>query len=89
MDMTDAKIIERLEAALEKLDRPVVPLEDQLWDNADIANYLRRTPKVVRETLTPHPSFPKAIRLPSKGKARPLYNASEVVKWAKRFCEKN
>ena len=70
MDMGDAKILERLEAALEKLDRPVVPLSDQLWDTGDVARYFKRNPQVVRETITCQPSFPKAIRLPSKGKAR-------------------
>lgn len=89
MDMAEAKLFERIEELLKKMEAPHVPLEDQLWDNADIAHYLRRTPKVVRETLTPLPSFPKAIRLPSKGRARPLYNAAEVVAWAKRFYEKN
>lgn len=78
-----------LQAVEEKLDRLAVPLDDQLWDNADIARYLKRTPKVVREGITPQPSFPKAIRLPSKGKARPLYIASEVIAWAKKQKEKN
>lgn len=75
MDQELEQIGAKLDAILALLEQPAVPLADQLWDNADIGSYLRRTPKVVRETLTPHPSFPKAIRLPGKGKARPLYKA--------------
>jgi hypothetical protein len=86
---TGAVLIERLEAALERLERPAIPLSEQLWDNGDVARYLKRNPQVVRESIACLPSFPRAIRLPSKGKARPLYNAVEVVEWAKKYREKN
>jgi len=79
MDQELEQIGTKLDAVLALLEQPAVPLADQPRDNADIGSYLRRILKVVRETLTPHPSFPKAIRLPCKGKARPLYKASEVI----------
>jgi hypothetical protein len=87
--MADAKLIEKLEAVLAKLDVPAVPLNEQLWDTGDVAHYFKRNVQVVRETITCQPSFPKAIRLPSKGKAHPLYNAGEVIEWAKKYREKN
>jgi hypothetical protein len=77
----------RLEAAIEKLERPAVPLADQLWTIAQVATYLHRNAKSVRETMICLPNFPKAIRLPSKGRGRPLYNAAEVVEWARRYRE--
>jgi hypothetical protein len=67
----------------------LIPLEHQLWDNDEVGRYLHRSPKVVRETLACLPSFPKAIRLPSKGVARPLYIAADVITWAKKHKEKN
>lgn len=87
--MRETDLLEKLEAVLERLDRPVVPLSEQLWDVATVAKYFHRNPQVVRETITCQPSFPKAIRLPSKGRAHPLYNAGEVVEWAKKYREKN
>jgi hypothetical protein len=89
MEVVDAKLYERIEILLSKLEEKAVPLEDQLWDTAEVGRYLHRSPKIVREMLACQPSFPKAIRLPSKGQARPLYNAAEVVEWARRFYEKN
>lgn len=72
----------KLDAILALLEQPAVPLADQLWDHSDVARYFKRNPQVVRESITCVPSFPKAIRLPSKGRAHPLYKAGEVVAWA-------
>ena len=78
----------KLDAILALLDRPAVPIADQLWDTADVARYFKRNPQVVRESMTCLHSFPKAIRLPSKGKAHPLYKAGEVIAWAMLHKEK-
>jgi hypothetical protein len=86
--MTD-ELLDRFDALIEKLGGPVVPFSDQLWDLSDVAKYLRRSSSYVQNTLTCLTSFPKAIRLPSQGRARPLYNAIEVVEWTKKFREKN
>lgn len=86
--LTD-EVLDRLDAIIEKLGGPVVPLSEQLWDTADVARYLRRSVSYVQNTLTCQPSFPKAIRLPAQGRARPLYYGGEVVDWAKRYREKN
>ena len=84
--MTESDLIEQL---VERLGQPIVPLEDQLWDTSDVARYFRRSPGYVLDTLSRQASFPRAIRLPSNTKSRPLYNAGEVVCWAKRFREKH
>lgn len=83
------ELIERLEAAIARMNQPAVPLSEQLWDMAAVAAYFRRNVQVVRESMACLPSFPKAIRLPSKGRAHPLYNAGEVIEWAKKHREKN
>lgn len=79
---------EMLQAILKKLDQIGMPLSAQAWDVADIARYMKRTPQIVRETITCQPDFPDVLRLPSEGKARPLYNAQEVVDWLETRREK-
>lgn len=83
------QLIGRLDALLDQIGGPVVPLDDQLWDSADVARYLKRSVGFVQDTLTALPSFPRAYRLPSRGRARPLYNAGEVVQWVKQFKERH
>ena len=64
--------------------------EEVLWDISTIAQYLKRDPQVVRERMACLPSFPKAIRLPTKtGRAQSLYLAEEVIAWTKQFKDKN
>jgi hypothetical protein len=70
------------DALLALFEQPAVPLADQLWDTADVARYFKRNVPVVWEWMTCVPSFPMAIRLPSKGRAHPLYKAGEVIAWA-------
>jgi hypothetical protein len=97
MNAADQEIIDLLRAVLNKLEERIegspgpasLSPEDQLWDTTDVACYFKRNPQVTRETITCQPSFPKAIRLPSKGQARPLYIAAEVIAWAKKHKEKN
>ena len=83
------QLIERLDALLDKIGGPTVPLDDQLWDSSDVAKYLKRSVGFVQDTLAALPSFPRAYRLPSRGRARPLYNAGEVVQWVKQFKERH
>ena len=88
--MTQDDLIERFDALLKKLDLPAIPLDEQLWDHGDVSAYFRRHPRTVREQITCLPGFPKAIRLPCKDRsAQPLYNAGEVIEWAKRYREKH
>lgn len=88
--MSDVDLIERLAEAVAARVKPSIPLAIDLWDIATIAQYFKREPQVVRERMACLPSFPKAIRLPTKtGRAQPLYNAPEVIKWAQSYQEKN
>lgn len=88
--INEAQIIARLDLILAKLDAPQIPLDDQLWTLADVANYLRKHVETVRETMACLPNFPAAIRLPARGgvRGRALYNAGEVIEWAASFKEK-
>lgn len=88
--INEAEIIARLDMILAKLEHPPVPLEMQLWTIANIANYFQKHTQTVRESMACLPSFPPAIRLPSRNGARshPLYNAADVIKWAESFKDK-
>lgn len=83
-------MITMLAEAVAKQIRPTIPLSIDLWDIATIAAYLKRDPQVVRERMACVPSFPKAIRLPTKGgRAQPLYKASEVIAWVNQHQERH
>ena len=83
-------LIARIADAVALQMRPAIPLSIDLWDIATIASYLKRDAQVVRERMACLPSFPKAIRLPTKtGRAQPLYNAKEVISWVQGFQEKH
>jgi hypothetical protein len=89
-DMSELNLIEKLADEVAKRLQPVIPLSIDLWDIATIAAFLKRDPQVVRERMACTPSFPKAIRLPTKnGRAQPLYKAKEIIEWADRHQEKN
>ncbi|MRV72513.1 hypothetical protein GJ700_12415 [Duganella sp. FT92W] len=87
--MSETDLIERLAAAVAEHLKPAIPLAVDLWDMAMVAAYFKRDPQVVRQTIACLPSFPKAIRLPTKTRAHPLYNAKEVIEWAQKHREKN
>ena len=86
----DYSMLEQLVAALQQLSKPVIPIEVDLWDMAMIAAYLKRDVQVVRERMACMPGFPNAIRLPTKtGRSQPLYQAKEIITWARSHQEKH
>ena len=90
MSETETALINKLAEAVAALARPATPLDIDMWDIATIAAVLKRDPQVVRERMACLPSFPKAIRLPTKtGRAQPLYNAQEVINWIQSYKEKH
>ncbi|QGZ42677.1 hypothetical protein IP92_04898 [Pseudoduganella flava] len=88
--MSEADLIERLADALQNRLRPAIPLSVDLWDFEMIGAYLKRDPQTVRDRMACLPSFPKAIRLPTKGgRSQPLFNAKDVIEWAQSYREKH
>lgn len=87
--MSEIELVDKLADALAKHVQPIIPINIALWDTATIGQYLNRDDAVVRERITCLPDFPKAIRLPSKkGRAHPLYKATEVIAWSETYQEK-
>jgi hypothetical protein len=89
MSADETELLAKLVEAMEKFQKPAIPLAVDLWDMAMVAAYFKRDPQVVRQNIACLPSFPKAIRLPTKAKSHPLYNAKEVIEWAQQHREKN
>ena len=87
--MTEINLIELLAEAIARHTKPTIPLSVDLWDMATVASYFKRDPQVVRQTIACLPSFSKAIRLPTKTRAHPLYPAQEVIDWARKYRDKN
>jgi len=89
-DMSELNLIESLAASIaERVQAAAIPLEVDLWDIPKLAAYFKRSPQVVRQSIVCIPSFPKAIRLPTAVRAQPLWNAMEVIEWARKHKEKN
>lgn len=63
--MSESDLIERLAIAVAGHVRQSIPLNVALWDVELIAQYLVRSPQVVRERVVTLPDFPKPIRIPS------------------------
>jgi hypothetical protein len=91
LEMSETELVEKLAAALAKLQPASIPVSIDLWDVATIARFLKRDPEAVRERVCSLPDFPKAIRLPTgvSGRGRPLYKAAEVIAWCEKYREKN
>lgn len=96
--MTDTDFIERIAVAVAKHVRPPLPVSVSLWDVELIAEFLLRSPKVVRERIVTLPDFPKPIRIPSvqsggtldtETKSQPRWKAAEVIAWAESYKEKS
>jgi hypothetical protein len=84
--MIDAQQFQTL---LDAVRQPPLPVEIDLWSADEIARYMKRERRTVMESYACLPSFPKAIRLPTKGvRGQPLWKANEVIRWAEAHQER-
>lgn len=93
--MSESDLIERFAAAVAGRVKQAIPINVALWDVDLIAEYLVRSPQVVRERVVTLPDFPRPIRIPSvqtKGgevsKSLPRWKATEVIIWTESHREK-
>lgn len=82
MSEVELEVLQRLVAALERLEKPAIPISIDLWDTEHLAAYFKRSASRVRSDIVCLPSFPRPIRLPVAGRSQALYKAREVVAWA-------
>lgn len=80
--MDAEKLMEKLVATLERLQKSALPVEVDLWDTPAVASYLKRSHNTTRDTIIIQPDFPRPIRLPGRGRSNPLFKAREVIAWA-------
>lgn len=65
-----------------------VPIEYQLWDEKDIALYLKYSVKYTREHIIRHPFFPPPRKIPTSKNGDRYANrwkATEVIEYAMSF----
>ena len=84
MTATETDILAKLTEAIEKMQRPTLPLSVDLWDTNGLAAYFKRSPSRVRSDIVCLPNFPRPIRLPVEGRSQALYKAREVIAWAEK-----
>lgn len=72
--------LEQLAGMIADKLNPRIPVNNQLWSSAIIAEYLCRSQQVVVDRIVCKPDFPAPIRLEEN--SRPLWEAKEVMAWA-------
>ena len=72
-----------------KLDeRLIVPIEHQLWDEADIAKYFKYSEDYTKKHIIKHVNFPPCRQLPTSkdgDRTSPRWKATDVIKYAMAF----
>ena len=84
MTATENDVLAKLADAIEKMQRPALPLSVDLWDTSCLAAYFKRSSNRVRSDIVCLPTFPRPIRLPVEGRSQALYKAREVIAWAEK-----
>jgi predicted DNA-binding transcriptional regulator AlpA len=76
--------IDQVASALAARLAPVVPIEHQIWDAHQTAAYLGTSVSNFQQYVSPHPSFPRPIRIPNtKGQRMyPRWKAMDIINYA-------
>jgi len=70
---------------VEQLRRPQIPVDDELWSNLDVANYLKLSLDTIERYVITRPDFPDALQpCPTGKRAAKRWFSGEVRKWAKQ-----
>ena len=81
-----ALIVERLASKALREALAMKP-RDELWGCAEVAEYLKVTPRHVSDVLASTHGFPPEIRLPAgteTGRGRPKWKSIEVRAWVEK-----
>lgn len=69
-------------------DKLIMPVEHQLWDENDIAKYLKYSTDYTKKHIIPCPNFPPSRLLPTSknsDRSSPRWKATDVIKYAMAF----
>lgn len=85
--MTDLSQLEKIVAKLADkiVHRPALPIDQQLWDEHDIATYFGYSLDYTKKHIITNPMFPPARLLPTKDTHVPRWKASDIIKYAMAF----
>ncbi|MCR4529782.1 hypothetical protein NUV62_02395 [Acinetobacter venetianus] len=90
MGMSDLAILEKFFLKMMKKvdEKPIIPVEYQLWDEHDIAAYFKYTSEYAKRHIISNENFPPSRDLPtSKDGERvvPRWKATDVIKFGMAF----
>lgn len=82
--------IETLDAAIAKLQRPLVPIEHELWGTRECADYFKCSDSQFVQYIKTHHEFPRPVSIPlaknrAVGKAMRMHDrwkAADVIEYA-------
>jgi hypothetical protein len=80
------KLLQSMLKAIER--KPIIPIEHQLWDEEDIANYFKYSLDYTKKNIIVNPKFPPSRPLPtSRDGERTVsrWKAMDVIKYAMAF----
>ena len=80
--MNDSQVINMF---VERPSQPVQSGPTDLWDDHQIAAFLKRRTDSVRRLIVLLPSFPSPIRRPASDNPFSLWMACEVIAWAENY----
>jgi len=69
----------------EQFKKTQLSVEDTLWGNVEIADYLKLATEVVSRHVVTRPDFPESLQpCPTGKRAAKRWFAGEVIRWAKQ-----
>ncbi|WAU72985.1 MULTISPECIES: hypothetical protein [unclassified Acinetobacter] len=88
--MTDLAILEKFFLKMMKKveEKPIVPMEYQLWDEHDIAAYFKYSLEYAKRHIISNDKFPPSRDLPTSAtndRTVPRWKAMDVIKFAMAF----
>lgn len=89
----DSIIEKTLLKIMKQIDsKPIIPIEFQVWDEHDIANYFKYTVDYTKRNIMSNKYFPPGRELPTdpKGERTSLrWKATDIIKYAMAFDKSN
>jgi hypothetical protein len=76
-------LLEKMDAVLDELRKPPLPLEHALWSSDQIAAWLGLSKQTVEVRVVTRKDFPAALRPVETKQAQRRWFASDVMKWAR------
>ncbi|GEM_PF-846714 len=84
------KIVEKMLLKIQKKmdEKPIIPIEHQLWDEHDIAHYFKYSLDYTKRHIIPNEYFPPSRELPTSAtndRTVPRWKAKDVIAFGMAF----